>query len=39
MNIHADIGMLQQKIVQQEEEIIKLQKKIIDLYEEIRSFD
>ncbi|WP_256004544.1 MULTISPECIES: helix-turn-helix domain-containing protein [Pedobacter] len=33
----AEIGTLKAKLTQREEEIIRLQKKIIDLYEEIRE--
>ncbi|TKC10600.1 helix-turn-helix transcriptional regulator [Pedobacter polaris] len=40
-NLHAgsstEIGVLRDKLVLQEDEIIKLQKKVIDLYEEIRG--
>nr|WP_262511039.1 helix-turn-helix domain-containing protein [Pedobacter namyangjuensis] len=40
-NIHAgsftEVGILKQKVSVQEDEIISLQKKVIDLYEEIRN--
>lgn len=35
---YAEVTTLKTKLTTQEEEIIKLQKKVIDLYEEIRKF-
>ncbi|HTM98014.1 MAG TPA: helix-turn-helix transcriptional regulator [Pedobacter sp.] len=35
----AEINMLREKIASKEEEIINLQKKVIDLYEELRKKD
>lgn len=41
-NLHAgsftEVNVLKERIASQEDEIVKLQKKVIDLYEEIRSF-
>jgi transcriptional regulator with XRE-family HTH domain len=41
-NIHAgsftEVNLLRERIASQEDEIIKLQKRVIDLYEEIRNF-
>lgn len=41
-NLHSgsftEVNLLRERIASQEDEIIKLQKKVIDLYEEIRIF-